>query len=150
MAPPDEDAGPTVGEVESGTLTVEFETTWGSNKSANPFEEGSIVRLLSDGEEESTEGLGVIAGVAGPDEQLLLPGVEELASIAVLGFEDDGSLVGLTLVMPEGLLTDGATLVIGRDDIAGGVWAIAPGRHRTAVLPAVHGGHAGAVRGRNR
>ena len=122
-----EDAGPTVGEVESGTLTVEFETTWGSNKSANPFEEGSIIRLLSDGEEESTDGLGVIAGVAGPDEQLLLPEVEDLASLAILGFEEDGSLFGLTLVIPESLLTGGATLVIGRDTIAGGVWFVAPG-----------------------
>ena len=122
-----EDAGPSVGEVESGTLEVGFETTWGSNRSANPFEEGTITRLLGDGGEESAEGFGVIAGPAGPDERLLLPGVGELASIAVVGFEDDGSLVGLTLALPESLLTDGATLVIGRDTIAGGIWAIPPG-----------------------
>ena len=123
----DDDSGPALGEVEPGTIEVSFETEWGSNKSANPFEEGTIIRLLGDGGEESPEGLGVIAGVAGPDERLLMPGVEELASIAVLGFEDDGSLVGLTFVLPMSQLTDGATLVIGRDDIAGGVWAIAPG-----------------------
>ena len=123
----DDDSGPALGEVEPGTIEVSFETEWGSNKSANPFEEGTISRLLGDGGEESPEGLGVIAGVAGPDERLLMPGVEELASIAVLGFEDDGSLVGMTMVMPEGLLIGGATLVIGSDDIAGGIWAIAPG-----------------------
>ena len=123
----DDDSGPALGEVEPGTIEVSFETEWGSNKSVNPFEEGSIVRLLSDGEEESTEGLGVIAGVAGPDEQLLLPEVEDLASLAILGFEEDGSLFGLTLVIPESLLTDDATLVIGRDTIAGGVWLVAPG-----------------------
>ena len=71
--------------------------------------------------------MGVIVGAAGPDEQLLLPGVQELASIAVLGFEDDGMLVGMTVVLPESLLTGGATLAIGRDNIAGGIWAVPPG-----------------------
>ena len=113
--------------MEAGTVEVDFETAWGSNKSDNPFEEGTITRLLADGGEESAEGFGVIAGPAGPDEQLLLPGVGELASIAVLGFEDGGSLVGMTLVMPASLLGQGATLVIGRDTIEGGIWAIAPG-----------------------
>ena len=122
-----EDSGPVAGEVEPGTVEVGFETTWGSNKSPNPFEEGTITRLQSDGGEESTEGLGVIAGVAGPDEQLLLPGVGELASIAVLDLEDDGSVIGMTVVLPKSLLTGGATLVIGRDKIAGGIWLVAPG-----------------------
>ena len=123
----EEESGPVAGEVESGTVEVGFETAWGSNTSPNPFAEGTITRLLSDGGEESPEGLGVIAGAAGPDEQLLLPGLEELASIAVLGFEDDGSLVGMTVVLPKSLLTGGASLVIGRDNIAGGIWAVAPG-----------------------
>ena len=122
-----EDSGPVAGEVESGTVEVRFETTWGSNMSANPFAEGTVTRLLSDGEEESTEGLGVIAGQAGPDERLLMPEVEDLASIAVMGLEDDGSLVGMTLVMTEVLLGGGRTLTIGKDSIAGGIWAVAPG-----------------------
>ena len=122
-----EDLGPVAGEVEPGTVEVGFETTWGSNKSANPFGEGTVTRLLGDGGEESPEGLGVIAGEAGPDEQLLLPDVEELASISVLGFEANGSLVGMTVVLPKSLLTGGAALVIGRDNIAGGIWVIAPG-----------------------
>ncbi len=122
-----EDTGAAPETVESGALTFDFETTWGSNKSANPLEEGTITHLLTDGEVESLEGLGVIAGVAGPDERLLMPGVEDLASIAVLGLEDDGSLVGLTLVMPESLLTGDASLVIGTHSIAGGLWALAPG-----------------------
>ena len=122
-----EDSGPVAGEVESGKVEVGFETTWGSNKSANPFREGTVTRLLGDGGEESPEGLGVIAGEAGPDEQLLLPGVEELASISVLGFEANGSLVGMTVVLPKSLLTGGAALVIGRDNIAGGIWSVAPG-----------------------
>ena len=123
----EEVSGPAPREVESGTVEVSFETAWGSNTSPNPFDEGTITRLLGDGGEESPEGLGVIAGVAGPDEQLLMPGVEELASIAVLGFEDDGSLVGMTVVLPMSLITGGASLVIGRDNIAGGIWAVAPG-----------------------
>ena len=122
-----EDSGPVAGEVEPGTIEVGFETTWGSNKSANPFEEGTVTRLLGDGGEESPEGLGVIAGEAGPDERLLLPDVRDLASIAVVGYEDDGSLVGMTVVLPKSLLTGGATLVIGGDNIAGGIWAVSPG-----------------------
>ena len=112
-----------------GTLEVSFETAWGTNQSANPFEEGTIAHLLSDAGEESVEGLGVIAGQASPDERLLMPGVKDLASIAVLGYEDDGwlGLVGMTLVMPKALLTGGATLVIGEDSIAGGIWAIPAG-----------------------
>ena len=114
-------------ELEPGTVEVEFETSWGSNESANPLAQGVITSLVSDGEEESVEGAGVIAGVAGPDERLILPGVADLASIAVLGMDEDGSLVGMTLVMPASLLNDGATLVMGEDSIAGGIWAFAPG-----------------------
>ena len=135
-----EEAGPAPVEVESGTIEVDFETTWGSNKSANPFVEGRITGLRSDGGEQSPEGLGVVAGLAGPDEQLLLPDVGELASIAVLGYEDDGSLVGMTLVMPKPLLAGGATLVIGRDNISGGIWAVAPGATEPAFfLPFTEG-----------
>ena len=108
----------------SGWVEVGFETTWGSNVGANPFAEGTVTSLVSDREEESVEGLGVIAGVAGPDERLLLPGVEDLASIAVLGMEEDGSLVGMTFVVSRALLVDAATLVIGEDNVAGGIWAI--------------------------
>ena len=122
-----EESGPDPEDVESGAVEVGFETTWGSNTSPNPLDEGTITRLLGDGGAESTEGMGVIAGAAGPDEQLLMPGVEELASIVVLGFEDDGSLVGMTVALPESLLTGGPTLAIGRDSIAGGIWAVPPG-----------------------
>ena len=113
--------------LESGTVEVNFETAWGTNKSATPLEEGTVSSLLGDGEEESVDGLGVIAGVASSDEQLLLPGVEDLASIVVLGLEEDGSLVGMTLVMSKPLLAGGAALVIGEDVITGGVWTLPPG-----------------------
>ena len=111
----------------SGSVEVNFETAWGSNKSANPFGEGSVTNITSDGGAQSPEGLGVIAGVAGPDEQILLPDVQDLASIAVLGIEEDGSLQGLTIVLPMSRLADSATLIIGEDPVAGGVWGIPPG-----------------------
>ncbi|MYC37612.1 MAG: hypothetical protein F4X66_11995 [Chloroflexi bacterium] len=111
----------------SGSVEVSFETAWGSDKSANPFGEGSVTNIARDGGSQSPEGLGVIAGIAGPDEQLLLPDVQDLASIAVLGIEEDGSLQGLTIVLPISRLADGATLIIGEDPVAGGVWGIPPG-----------------------
>ena len=111
---------------ESETVEVSFETAWGTNNSANPFEEGTVTRLVSDDEVEPVEGFTTIAGLAGPDEQLLLPDVEDLASISAFRLEEDGFLVGMTFVLPMSRLTDGATLVIGQDPIAGGVWGIPP------------------------
>ena len=112
---------------ESGSLELSFETTWGSNKSANPLEEGVVTRLLLNENEESVEGVAVIAGYASPEEQAILPGAGELASIAIFGVEPDGSVNGLTIVLPLSRLTGGATLVIGEDGIAGGVWTIPAG-----------------------
>ena len=112
---------------ESGSLELSFETTWGSNKSANLLEEGVVTRLLLNENEESVDGVAVIAGHASPEEQALLPGAGALASIAIFGVEPDGSVNGLTIVLPLSHLTGGATLVIGEDEIAGGVWTIPSG-----------------------
>ena len=112
---------------ESGSLELSFETTWGSNKSANLLEEGVVTRLLLNENEESVDGVAVIAGHASPEEQALLPGTGALASIAIFGVEPDGSVNGLTIVLPLSHLTGGATLVIGEDEIAGGVWTIPSG-----------------------
>ena len=112
---------------ESGSMELSFETTWGSNKSANPLAEGVVTRLLLNENEESVEGVAVIAGHASPEEQAILPGAGELASIAIFGVEPDGSVSGLTIVLPLAQLTGGATLVIGEDGIAGGVWTIPAG-----------------------
>ena len=112
---------------ESGSLELSFETTWGSNKSANPWEEGVVTRLLLNENEESVDGVAVIAGHASPEEQAILPGAGALASIAIFGVEPDGSVSGLTIVLPLSQLTGGATLVIGEDGIAGGVWTIPSG-----------------------
>ena len=112
---------------ESGSLELSFETTWGSNKSANLLEEGVVTRLLLNENEESVDGVAVIAGHASPDEQAILPGAGALASIAIFGVEPDGSVNGLTIVLLLSHLTGGATLVIGEDEIAGGVWTIPSG-----------------------
>lgn len=122
---PDPDYGPTTWA--SGSLEVSFETTWGSNAGTNPFEEGMVTRLLLNGSEESGEGVGVIAGHASPDEQAILPSVGDLASVVILGFEPDGSISGLTIVLPMSRLTASAALVIGQDPIAGGTWHIPAG-----------------------
>ena len=86
-----------------------------------------VARLLLNENEESVEGVAVIAGHASPEEQAILPGAGELASIAIFGVEPDGSVSGLTIVLPLSQLTGGATLVIGEDGIAGGVWTIPAG-----------------------
>ncbi len=111
----------------SGSLELSFETAWGSNESANPLEEGVVAGLLLNGTEESSEGMAAIAGLASREEQAILPGAGELASIAMFGVEADGSIDGLTVVLPLSQLTGGATLVIGEDVVAGGVWRIPAG-----------------------
>ena len=116
---------------ESGSVALSFETTWGSNKSANPLGEGVVTRLLLNENEESVEAMAVIAGHASSEEQAILPGTGALASIAIFGVEPDGSVNGLTIVLPLSHLTRGTTLVIGEDVIAGGTWTIPAG----AVAP---------------
>ena len=123
------DAPPTDGDApaDSGTLETRFETTWGSNKSVNPIAEGEISYLALDGVELPLDLAGIIAGHAGPDEAALLPDVDNLASLAAMVLQPDGSVGGMTLVMPADNLADGATLVIGQDAIAGGVWTLPAG-----------------------
>ena len=113
--------------LQSGSLEVDFETTWGSNLSANPLEEGTVTSLSLDEAEESVDGLAVMAGLSSADEKGLLPGVDETASISVLGVEPDGSITGMTLVLAHEQLAAGVTLVIGEDAIGGGIWSIPPG-----------------------
>ena len=114
--------------LEAGTIDVGFETAWGTNKADDPFSAGGKLTYLTIDEfVESVEGITAIAGHAGPDEQLLLPDVEDLASIAAFGLAEDGYLEGMTLVLSRSLLTDGATLVIGQDQIEGGIWSMSPG-----------------------
>ena len=111
----------------SGTLEITFETTWGSNLSPNPLGEGTINSLLLNGSEESVEGVGIFAGHSKPEEGALLPGVDKPASIVVAVRNDDGSVSGMTLAVDLDLLAAGATLVIGADAIAGGIWSIPRG-----------------------
>ena len=111
----------------SGTLQITFQTTWGSNLSANPLEAGTISSLRLDGSEESVEGMGIFAGHSSPEERGLLPEVDQPASIVVASVDDDGSISGMTVAVELDLLTAGATLVMGADAIAGVVWSIPPG-----------------------
>ena len=111
----------------SGTLEITFQTTWGSNLSANPLEAGTISSLRLDGSEESVEGMGIFAGHSSPEERGLLPEVDQPASIVVASVDDDGSISGMTVAVDLDLLAAGATLVMGADAIAGVTWFIPPG-----------------------
>ena len=97
-----------------GELEVRFTTTWGSNESLNLSTEAELPFLSLNGVEQFSEDIVVIAGHAGPDESRLLPGKGELASLAVIAVQTDGSANGLTVVLPLSQLTGGLTLVIGR------------------------------------
>ena len=119
------DAPPEAGDY--GEIEVRFATTWGSNKSFNPFGEGEALYLSVNEEEQPLDNIGIISGHASPDETGLLPGMDNLASLAGIALEHDGSIGGFTLVMPIDELKSGAILVIGKDKIAGGVWSIPAG-----------------------
>ena len=121
---PDAAAAPSAG---SGTLDAAFETTWGTNLSPNPLAQGTVHGLMLNGVAESIQGVGVFAGDANPEESILLPGVEDPASIVLVKLEGDGSVSGMSLVIDPQRLMAGATLVIGVDAIAGGIWSIPPG-----------------------
>ena len=114
------------GESGSGTLEVRFETSWGSNKSLNPFAEGEVSYLAVDGTELPAGELAVIVGQASAEETAGF-GIEDAASLVVISLQPDGSVKGFTIVLPIARLTGGATLAIGKDRIAGGVWSIPAG-----------------------
>ena len=111
----------------SGTLKVNFSTTWESNWSPNPLEEGTIDSLHLNGAPEPVEGLAALAGHSSEEEIALLPQTDNHASIAVLSVDDDGSVSGMTLVLDMKYLKAGTTVSLGADLIAGGVWSIPPG-----------------------
>ncbi len=112
---------------ESGSLDFSFETTWQSDVSPNPWMEGTITDLRLNGFPEPIEAMGIIAGYADAQERTLLTGFEKPVSIAAIGVNEDNSLSGMTLVLDLKRFASGATLVIGSDAIAGGVWHIPPG-----------------------
>ena len=128
--PPDwpapDQAAASSGESESGKVDVRFETSWGSNKSLNPFAEGEVSYLAVNGTELPAGELGVIVGQASAEETAGF-GIEDAASLAVISLQPDGSVEGFTVVLPIARLTGGATLAIGKDRIAGGVWSIPAG-----------------------
>ncbi len=125
--PDGETYDPPLGGLLSGTLEVAFHTTWGSNLSPNPLEDGSVTSLLLNGSPEAVEGLVVTAGHSTPAEAPLLPDIAEPASIVVVNVEDDGSVNGMVVAVALDRLVAGATLVIGADPIAGGIFSIPPG-----------------------
>ncbi len=114
-----------VGGADPLEMTVRFESTWGSNESINPIAEGEILHLALDGSEVPPGDSGVIVGHASPEESVGFD--EPAASITLLGLQPDGSVEGMTVVLPLARFTSGTELVIGTDDIGGGVWTIPAG-----------------------
>ena len=121
---PETDVTPPAG---SGTIEVDFETTWGSNWNPDPAEEGQVTRVLLNGSAESLEGIAALAGHSNEEEINLLPQTDDHASIIIIDFHEDGSLTGMTLVLDMALLKADSRVVIGSDLIAGGVWTFPAG-----------------------
>ena len=111
----------------SGSLELEFETVWGSNQNLNPLAAGTVHSLVVDGTPEPPEQFGAFAGASGDDERALLRGGGEPASIIVAGVDDDGSVSGMTMVVDQADLVDGAEFEIGTDRIGVLVWSIEAG-----------------------
>ena len=109
-----------------GELELRFSAEWGSNESDNPFAEGEITRYAFDGVDAPSDGMGATAGPAGEDEREAF-GIENAASLTVMGFGENGAIQGLTLTFPISSLSPGATLTFGADEIDGGAWRVPPG-----------------------
>ncbi len=107
-------------------LTVRFESTWGSNESLNPLAQGEVLYVELNGIEAPTDDTAVTVGHATAEESVGF-GDTPAASIAAFGVQPDGSVEGFTVVLPLAEFTGGAELVIGTDDIGGGVWTIPAG-----------------------
>ena len=72
--------------------------------------------------------MGATAGRASLEEQALLPGVADTASITVMMFlPESGEIEGVTVVLPREMLTDGAVLTLGEDTIGAVAWGIPSG-----------------------
>ena len=128
---PEEGTGAAGRDVDPSAFEVHFETTWGSNANPNPLEEGRVTYLLSEDGVQTGDALswmGVTAGATSPEEQLILPGVADTASITIMGSAgESGEIEGVTLVLPRDMLTDGTVLTLGEDLIGGVAWGIAAG-----------------------
>ena len=129
------------GRFDAGEIKLRFETVWGSNQNANPFEEGRVTyfwRMNGIGAEQPLEGLAAIAGHASAEESAGF-GIENAASVTILGFGAEGSIEGLTLALPLAQLASGASLAIGEDAQAV-VWKIPAGASAPEqIVPAYKG-----------
>ena len=129
------------GRFDAGEIELRFETVWESNQNANPFEEGEVTyfwRMNGVGAEQPLEGLAAIAGHASAEESAEF-GIENAASVTILGFGADGSIEGLTVAVPLAQLAPGNSLAIGEDAQAV-VWKIPAGAAAPEqIVPAYKG-----------
>ena len=130
------------GRFDAGEIELRFETVWGSNQNANPFEDGKVMylwRMNGIGAEQPVEGLAATAGHANPEE-IAGFGIENAASVTILGLGAGGSIEGLTVVLPLAQLASGASLDIGKDAQAM-VWKIPAGAAAPEQFVPAYKGH---------
>ena len=110
-----------------GEIELHFATTWGSNESADPLQEGQVTYFLLDHAQMSGTDMAVIAGKASPEETTAW-GFAESVSLIVLSVAPDSSVRGLTLVIPLEHLSSGTVLSIEAGEVGGVFWSIPAGK----------------------
>ena len=139
---PEPELAGAVGELDLESFEVRFETTWGTNESANPLAEGTVYELNAAGEWVPTTlgEVGATAGAASPQEEADI-GVENAALITAMGLYPDGTIQGVTFWLPVDRISAGAALTIGVDaGVGGAVWHIPSGGSEPQGFIPVPGG----------
>ena len=111
---------------EYGAFELHFDTSWGSSETGGVPGPVSYVSVVGVGGGIPPD-IAAVAGPAIPAQRLILPSAAEPAAITFFAVGPDGSSGGITAVLPRALLADGASLVIGRDEIGGVMWSIPAG-----------------------
>ncbi len=118
--------GESTGSFAPGKVELHLATTWGSNQSADPFGKGTVTHFLMNDTAPTGMDWTVIAGPATPEEAAGF-GMTDAVSLTAMALGMDGSLQGLTLVLPLARLSSGVALSISAGEIGGVLWTIPVG-----------------------
>ncbi len=118
--------GEAAGSFAPGEVELYLATTWGSNQSADPFGKGTVTHFRMNDTAPTGMDWTVIAGPATPEEATGF-GMTDAVSLTAMALGVDGSLQGLTLVLPLARLSSGVALSISAGEVGGVLWTIPVG-----------------------